>query len=78
MAERSIEMQFGLWTLAGPRNHVHVDVGPDRPMLKSNFRGKDMSGHARRHASITYAEMAEPMQMPFGLWTWGRGQESMH
>jgi len=28
-----------------------------------------MSGHARRHAAVSCAKMAEPMEMPFGLWT---------
>jgi len=43
MAE-PIEMSFGLWTQVGPRNNV-LDVGPECPMPRGNFRGKHMHGH---------------------------------
>jgi len=30
-----------------------------------------MPGHARRHSAISCAKMAELIDLPFGLWTWG-------
>jgi len=33
------------------------------------FMGKDMPGLARRHSAVSCAKMAEPIEMPFGLWT---------
>jgi len=35
-----------------------------------------MPGHARRHYAMSCAKMAEPIKVPFGLWTWV-GQGSM-
>jgi len=63
-----IEMQFGFRTLLGPMNHA-LDGGPNRPMRRRNFRGKDMPGHARRHSAVSCAKMAEPIEMPFVLCT---------
>ena len=42
-----IEMPFGLRTRMGPGNHV-LDGGPDLPWEGAIFRGKDVTGHARR------------------------------
>jgi len=33
------------------------------------FREKDVPGHAWRHSAMSCAKMAEPIEMPFGLWT---------
>ena len=38
-------------------------------LLHANFRGKDTTGHARRYSVVSWAKMAEPIEMPFGLWT---------
>ena len=40
------------------------------------LRGKDMPGHAQRHCAVGCAKLAEPIMMPFGLWSWV-GQGSM-
>jgi len=36
--DKLIEIQFGLWTPVGPRNHV-LGQGPDPPRGRSNFGG---------------------------------------
>jgi len=33
------------------------------------FRGKDMLKDARQYSAMSCAEMAEQIEMPFGLWT---------
>ena len=43
-------------------------VDPDRPMRQRNFRKNDIPGHARRHPAVSCAKMAQPIEMPFGLW----------
>jgi len=52
----------------GPRNHVldEVQIGHCERTI---FRGKDMSGYARRHSAVSCAKMAEPTDMSFRLWT---------
>jgi len=38
-----------------------------------------MPGHARRPSAVSCAKMAEPTEMPFGLWTWvGSGKCVLH
>jgi len=34
------------------------------------FRAKDMLSHAQRHFGMCCAKMAEPIEIPYGLWTW--------
>jgi len=66
-----IEMPFGLWAWISSRNHalngVHI------PLCKGTILGgKDVPGHARtarRHSAVSYARMAEAIEMSFGLWT---------
>jgi len=31
--------------------------------------GKDIPGHARQHSDVSCAKLAEPIDLPFGLWT---------
>ena len=38
-------------------------------MQRGNYWGKDMPGHARRHSAVSCAQMAELIDLPFGLWT---------
>jgi len=33
------------------------------------FTGKDIPRHAWRYSAVSYAKMAEPIEMPFALWT---------
>jgi len=33
------------------------------------IRGKDIPRHTRRHSAVSCAKMAEPIDLPFGLWT---------
>ena len=63
-----IEMLFRLWALVGSRNHV-LDVVQIAPCGGAIFRGKDMPGHARQHSAVSCAKIAEPIDMPFRLWT---------
>ena len=38
-------------------------------MQRSNFSGKDMPVHAQRCSALSCANIAEPTEMPFGLWS---------
>jgi len=61
-----IDMPFGMWTWVGPKNHV-LNGGPERPMPKGIFMGKDMPGDAQRHCAVSSAKVADPIEMPFGF-----------
>jgi len=37
-------------------------------LAKGQFWGKVMPWHARRHSAMSCAKIAEPIEMPFGLW----------
>ena len=37
-------------------------------MGRDNFDDKGMPRHARQHSDVNCAKMAEPIEMPFGLW----------
>ena len=63
-----IEMPCGLWARVGSRNHI-LDRMQIAPCEGAIFRGKDMPGYARRHSVVSCAKMAEPIKMPFELWT---------
>jgi len=67
MAE-AIGMPFGLRTGVGPRNNV-LD-GVHIPNGTGNFEGEGPS-HCKvyGHSAVICAKTAEPIQMPFGLWT---------
>ena len=39
------------------------------PSKGATFRAKYVSGHARQHSLVSCAKMAEPIEMPFGMWT---------
>jgi len=67
MAE-PIEMLLGLWTWVSPRNHV-LDGGPDRPMRSGSFLGERTRRGVPDDTAMSCAKMAEPIEMPFGLWT---------
>jgi len=58
-----------VWVLSrmDPRNHV-LD-GVQIPMGRGNFDGKSMPRHTRLHSAVSCAKTAEPLEMPFGLWT---------
>jgi len=63
-----IEMPFGLWARMGPENHG-IRWGPGLPYKGVIIMGKNMPGHAGRHFTVSCAKMAEPIDLPFGLWT---------
>jgi len=44
-------------------------MGPRSPCQGGIIRGKDMPGLAQRHPSVSCPKMAEPINLPFGLWT---------
>jgi len=47
---------------------MSVQTAPSEAAI-SIFSGKDIPEHARRHSAVSCAKMAEPIEMPFGLWT---------
>ena len=64
-----IKMPFGLRPWVGPRNHLldGVDI--------SHGKGKFCGERAPRckvqgRSAASCAKTAEPIEMPFGLWTW--------
>jgi len=44
-------------------------MGSRSLMQRGNFGGKVMSGHVPRQSAMSCAKMAEPVEVPFGLWT---------
>jgi len=39
------------------------------PMGRGNFEGKGMPRHARRHSAVSCTQTAEPIEIPFELWS---------
>ena len=74
-----IEMPFGLWARIGPRNHV-LDGGSDPHGKGVILRGKGASRcKVYWHSVVICAKTSEPIEMPFGLWTWvGPGNHVLH
>jgi len=52
----------------GPRKQL-LDGVQIVPREGAIFRVNNMLGHARRQSAVSWAQMAEPIEMPFGLWT---------
>ena len=54
----------------GPGNHV-LDGGPDRPVGMGNFFAGEGASHCKvqGHSTDICAKAAEPIEVPFGLWT---------
>ena len=44
-------------------------MGVQIPMGKGNFEAGGVPRYARRHFDMNCAKTAEPIKMPFGLWT---------
>ena len=64
-----IEMSFGLRTRVDPRNHV-LDGGPHHLLEKDNIEGERVADYkVTRLSAVSCAKTAEPIEMPFGLWT---------
>jgi len=68
-----IDMSFGLKTWVGPGNHV-LDGGPDPPMGTGNFEGERTRSVVKYSdcllcCELQYANTAESMAMPFGIWS---------
>jgi len=63
-----IDMPFEMWTLVDTRNHVldGVQIVLCEEVICS---GNGMPGHARQHSAVRCAKMAQPIEIPFGLWT---------
>jgi len=55
-----------VWVIdSGGPNEASITWNPDPPCEGAMIRGKDMPGHARRRS----AKIAEPIDLPLGLWT---------
>ena len=54
--------------ISGPKEAC-IRWDPDSPCEGAIIRGEDMPRHARRHFAISCAKMAEPIDLPFALWT---------
>jgi len=59
-------MPIGLWAWMGPRNHVLG--GSKSPMVRGNFGGKGRPLWSIGTFSMSCAETAEPIDLPFELW----------
>jgi len=63
-----IEVPFGLWTQEGSRKHVLH--GAQIPHTNGQLLGeRACRGHARRHSAVSSTKTAEPIDLPFWLWT---------
>jgi len=59
-----------IWVMdLGGSKKACIRWGPDPPCQGGIIRGKDMPGLAQRHPSVSCPKMAEPINLPFGLWT---------
>jgi len=54
--------------LSGPKE-ARIRWGSRSPYAKEQLLGKNMCGCARQHSAVSYAKIAKPVKMPFGLWT---------
>ena len=46
-------------------------MGFRSPVRRSNFKGKGtVRCKVQRGSAVSCAQMAEPSEMPFGIWTW--------
>ena len=65
-----IQMLFGLWARVGLRNHV-LHEGPDLRMRRGNFEWERAPCcKVQGRSAVRCAKTAEPIEMPFGFWTW--------
>jgi len=62
-----IEMPFGFMIQEGPGNHI-LDGGPDIPSERAIFG--ERRAHCKFGNFLPWAVQAEPIDLPFGLWTW--------
>ena len=56
-------------TEAGGPKQPRIRWGTDPPWEEAILRGKGIPRHARQHSDVSCAKTAEPIEMPFGLWT---------
>jgi len=63
-----IEMPFRMLSRVDRKNHI-LNAGCRSPMGRGNFEAMSMPRHARRHSAGSCANMVEPIDSPFGLWT---------
>ena len=62
-------MPFVLRTRVGPRNHV-LDGARIPPVRRGNFEGRNGRPVVKyMDTAVICAKTAEPIEMPFGLWT---------
>jgi len=60
-------MTFGLWARMGPRNRV-LYGGPDPLWEVANLGQRGAHCKVYGHSAVTYAKIAKPILMQFGLW----------
>jgi len=59
-----------VWVMdSGGPKEACIRWGPDPACEGAVIGGKDMPGHAQRHSAVSCAKMAEPIDLPLGLWT---------
>jgi len=68
MAE-PIEMRFGLWDQMGPRESC-VRWGLDPPWIGAILGERGAHCKAYGLTVMSCAKTAEPVDLPFGFWTW--------
>jgi len=62
-----IEMPVWVIDSGGPKEEC-IRWGPDPPCEEAIMSGKHMLGYARQHSAVSCAKIAEPTDLPFGLW----------
>jgi len=51
------------------QKRLRLNGSPHPPWEGAILRGKGMSRHAGLHSDMNFVKTAEPIEMPFGLWT---------
>ena len=66
-----IEMPFQLRLRVGPRNHALNGFRSPFRNRRGNFSGGKGAAHCKiqQLSAISCAKTAEPIEMPFGIWT---------
>ena len=65
-----IDLLFGLLTPVGRRKHEFNRIWQMAPMCRISMLFARWHQCTRRYSAISCAKTAEPINLPFGLWTW--------
>jgi len=64
-----MDLLFVLWTPVGRRKHEFNRIRQVAPMCSVSIVFDRWRQCTQGHCAVNYAETAEPIDLPFGLWT---------